>query len=132
MTTTQLSSPASLELLKAIDQLETSELRPFVSQVLARAARRLAPHVGERESELLEEINRSRSPETERRFRELIAARQAETLSSAEMEELIDLTEEAEAVQAERTKRLLALAKLRGVSLPEIMAELDIEPLAVE
>ena len=87
MSTLHTSRPSPRDLLKAIDQLDTSDLQPFVSQVLAQTARRLAPHVDGRESELLERVNQGRPPETEKRYRELIAARQAEALSAGEMEE---------------------------------------------
>ena len=125
-------SRGTIFLLKAIDQLDTAELRPFVSQVLARTARRLAPHLEGRESELLGRINKGRLPDTERRYRQLISARHAEALSAAEMEELLGLTEQAERYQAERMKDLLALAQLRGVPVTDLMTELGIEPLPVE
>lgn len=127
-----MESPTTEELLNAVDRLETSELRPFVSQVLARVARRLAPHLDGRESELLEKINQGLPHEAEKRYRELIAARQAETLTSAEMEELMSLTHRAEVIQAERVRHLADLAELRGVSLTKLMAELGIRPLPVE
>lgn len=78
MTTVAVERPSPEVLLRAIDQLDTSELRPFVSQVLARTARRLAPHLEPQESELMEKINRRLAPEYEKRYCELIAARQAE------------------------------------------------------
>lgn len=132
MSTLHVESPTTEELLNAVDRLETSELRPFVSQVLARVARRLAPHLDRRESDLLEKINQGLPHEAEKRYRELIAARQAETLTSAEMEELMSLTDRAEKIQAERVRYLADLAQLRGVSLTELMAELGIRPLPVE
>ncbi|MCP3962125.1 MAG: STAS/SEC14 domain-containing protein [bacterium] len=132
MSTLHTARPTPQDLLKAIDQLDTSELRPFVSQVLTRTARRLAPHLEGRESELLERINKGRSPDTERRYRELIATRRNEALGAAEMEELRGLTEQAENRQAERMRDLLALAQLRGVPVTDLMTELGIEPLPVE
>ncbi len=120
------------ELLIAIDHLDVTELRPFVSSVLARTARRLAPHLEARESELLEQINRSLPPQAEERYRQLITIRQAEALTPAELEELLSLTEQDETLQAERAKYLADLAKMRGVPLSRLMTELGIEPIPVE
>ena len=128
----QTASLSPEELLKAVDKLETPELRSFVTEVLARMARRLAPHLDRQESELLEKINQSLPPEAEKRYRELIAARQSESLSPSELAELIKLTERAETIQSERIRHLADLAQLRGVSLPNLMEELGIRPLPVE
>ena len=132
MPTPHVEHPSPDELLKAIDHLDKAELRPFISQVLARTARRLAPHLERRESELLERINRALPPETEERYRQLIATRQAKELTPAELEELLNLTDRAERLQAERIRHLADLAQLRGVSLTGLMEELGIEPLPVE
>lgn len=132
MGTVSTRSPSPEELLTAIDQLDVAELRPFVSQVLARTARRLAPHLERRESELIDKINRALPPEAEQRYRELIAARQAETLSPAELEELVALTDRAERLQVERLKHLVDLSRIRGVPLTDLMHELGIKPLPVE
>lgn len=132
MSTAHTGNPSAEELLRAVDRLDTSELRSFVSQVLARVARRLAPHLDRQESELLEKINEGLPLEDERRFRELIAARQAENLTAAEMDELMKLADQAEKNQAERLRHLADLAQLRGESLTELMTELGIRPLPVE
>jgi hypothetical protein len=80
----------------------------------------------------LEKINEGLPAESEGRYRELIAARQAETLTSTEIEELQSLTGKAEALQAERLKHLVALAQLRDVPLTELMTGLGIRPRPVE
>lgn len=120
------------ELLRAIDHLDVAELRPFLSSVLARTARRLAPHLEARESELLEQINRTLPSQAEERYQELIKIRQAEALTPAELEELLSLTEQDEALQAERAKHLADLARVREVPLSDLMTELGIEPISVE
>ncbi len=120
------------ELLRAVDRLDKSQLRPLVAQILYRTARRLAPVLEQRESELLEAINRGLPAELEARYRELIAERQAETLTSSALEELRSLTDQAEKLQAERMAHLVSLAQLRGVPLTDLMTELGIEPSPVE
>ncbi len=120
------------QLLREVDRLDESQLRSFVAEILYRTAQRLAPVLDRRESELLEEINRGLPPESETRYRELIAERQAETLTAAGLEELKSLTDQAEKLQAERMAHLVSLAQLRGVSLTDLMTELGIEPSPVE
>lgn len=133
MTTLQRQRPISPDqLLAAIDQLDTSELRPFVSRVVARAARRIAPSLPAEESELLQKINRGLPADLDQRYRELVAKRRSDTLSPSEHKELLSLTDDVEKWQAERVGHLVKLAELRGVSLPDLMDDLGIEPPPVE
>lgn len=133
MTTVQRQRPFSTEqLLAAIDQLDTSELRPFVSRVVARAARRIAPSLPPEESELLQKINRGLPADLDERYRQLVAKRRTETLSHSEHEELLSLTDDVEKWQAERVAHMVRLADLRGVSLTDLMDDLGIEPPPVE
>ncbi len=132
MSTAQSQALSPDELLRAVDRLDKSQLRPLVAQILYRTARRLAPVLERRESELLEAINRCLPAESEKRYRQLIAERQAETLSPAALEELKRLTDQAEELQAERMAHLVSLAQLRGVSLTDLMTELGIEPSPIE
>ncbi len=132
MSTAQSQTLSPDELLRAVDRLDESQLRPLVTQILCRTARRLAPVLDRRESELLEAINQGLPTESEKRYRELIAERQAETLSPAALEELKSLTDQAEKLQAERMAHLVNLAQLRGVPLTDLMTELGIEPSPIE
>ena len=132
MSTAHSQALSADELLRAVDRLDKSQLRPFVAQILYRTARRLAPHLERREGELLEAINRGLPAESEERYRELIAARQAETLTPTALEDLKCLTDQAERIQAERMAHLVELAQLRGVLLTDLMTELGIEPSPVE
>lgn len=127
-----MSSATSQQLLQAIDQIEISELRPLVSEILARASQRLAPSLPDGESALLQRINRGLPSVIEQRYRELDARRRADRLGAADREELLRLIEQIEAVQAERLADLIALAELRGTSLPKLMDDLGLEPPPVE
>ncbi len=84
------------------------------------------------EAELLERIKRGLPGETEQRYRQLIAERQAEVLTPVALEELKSLTDQAEKLQVERTEHLVELAELRGVPLTDLMTELGIEPSPIE
>ena len=65
-------------------------------------------------------------PDAQRRYWELIDKRRAETLSSKEYDELLELSDKSEELNAERIKALAELAQFRGVSLPEVMDQLGI------
>lgn len=78
------------------------------------------------EARLLLKINEGLPESTWHRYRELVARRQAETLTSDEHEELIALSDHIEEVHARRLGYLAELAGLRGVSLESLIEELGI------
>ena len=114
------------ELFKAVEQLSPPDFSQFLSQVLALRARREAPSLSASESQLLLRINQGLPDELRRRHGELIAKRQAETLGEEELGELLRLTDEVEALAANRMDALAALARSRAVSLGTLMADLGI------
>ncbi len=131
-TSSQSISLSPEHLLAAADQLDPADLRPFVSQVVARAARRLAPSVSESETVHLQKINRGLRAGVDRRYRELVAKRRAETLRPNEHTELLELKEDVEKWQAEQIQHLIDFARIRGTSLSELKDELGIEAPPVE
>ena len=114
------------ELLRAVGQLNQEDLEQFVSQVIALRAKRLAPSLSRAESELLLGINEGVPHDVQMRFNELIAKRQAETLTPDEYEELLKLTQEVENSEVRRVENLAELAGLRGTSLTAVMENLGI------
>jgi CBS domain containing-hemolysin-like protein len=133
MLSVQVRSQVSLEeLLKGVAQLEARELEHFVARVLAIRAQRLAPSLIKEEAELLERIGHGLSPADQERYRELMAKRQAETLSPEEHAELLEWTGRIEQADAERVRALSSLAQLRGVSVEEVMTDLGIRTPAYE
>ena len=119
----QLSSE---ELLKAVEQLSLPDLERFVSQIIALQAQRRATSLPQAEAELLLKINQGISSDTQKYFDELIAKRQAETLTPDEHKELLHLTEEIEKLQAQRIEYLVELARIRRISITELMKNLGI------
>jgi hypothetical protein len=81
-----------------------------------------------RESQLLQDINLGLSQETWQRYHALAGKRSAETLSPAEHDELLALTHLIEEANARRLGHLLELARLRGVTLDEVVRDLGISP----
>jgi hypothetical protein len=118
------------QLLKAVEQLPPQELEAFVTQVLRLRAQREAPSLPVSESELLLKINQGIPSGLQNRFNELIAKRQALTLTEAEHAELIQLSDQIEQLDAERIAPLAELARLRNQSLTEVMQDLGIQPPA--
>jgi hypothetical protein len=114
-------------LLEAVDQLDQTALEAFVQEVLALRAKRRAPSLPEVESELLERINRGVPSDLQARYDSLIAKRRAESLTSGEYEELQHLTDQVEGLNVERVAALVELARLRQVSIDELLAQLGIQ-----
>jgi hypothetical protein len=118
---------SSQELLKAVEQLSLTDLEQFVSQVLLLQAQRKANSLPQAEAELLQKINQGIPSDTQKNYDELIAQRQAETLTPEEHSELLRLTEQIEKLQAQRLESLAELARLRKTSLTALMENLGIQ-----
>jgi hypothetical protein len=114
------------QLLRAVERLPPQDLEAFVAQVIALRAQRSAPHLSPEETALLRHINASLAPDLQRHFDELIAKRQAETISPNELQELVQLTEQIEEQDAQRLAALGDLARLRKMTIPALMDLLGI------
>jgi histidine kinase/DNA gyrase B/HSP90-like ATPase len=101
--------------------LSLSELERVFDHVLVLQAERKAPHLSPSESRLLVRINQGLPPDLRERLILLKAKREDESITDAEYEELTSLSDRAEELHAERMTAMAELAKLRGVSLPELM-----------
>lgn len=127
MSTVQIQAQLTTdELLKAVQQLNLNELNRFTSQVISLRAQRQAPSLPHKETTLLQKINRGLPEKLQWRYHELIAKRQAEALTAKEYEELLDMTDQVENLEAERVQYLGELAKLRKISLSDLMQQLNI------
>jgi hypothetical protein len=115
-------------LVQAVEQLQGAELRQFTAQVLALNAKRMAPNVTQEEAVLLLQINNPLPPDFQRRFDELIMKRDAEMLDNEQYAELLRLTQQVEAFDVARLEALAKLASLRGVTLSELMRQLEMRP----
>ncbi|HEY85387.1 MAG TPA: STAS/SEC14 domain-containing protein [Chloroflexi bacterium] len=114
------------ELLNAVEQLNLPDLEQLMSQVITLQARRKAPSLSKNESELLLKINQGLPLNIQKRFDELVAKRQAETLTPDEHQELLSLTDRIEKSDAMRVEYMAKLANFRGISLSALMKDLDI------
>jgi hypothetical protein len=117
------------QLLHAALQLPRSELDQFVTRLLVLRIQHDTPRLTQDEAELLLKINEDLPLAVQQRLDELISKRQTQSLTPAEHQELIHLTEQSEKVNADRMQHLLGLAALRNVSLDEVMRQLGIHPV---
>jgi len=115
------------ELVKAAEQLPQNDLEILTAQVLSLKAKRSAPDLPENEAELLKKINQGLPDNLQKRYQDLIANKQTETLTESEHAELLDLTHQAELHEAERLKYLTELARIRETSLTELLDHLGIQ-----
>lgn len=115
------------QLLDAIGQLDAMEL-----EKVARHVARLRTHkkvgISVPEAELLKMARRRLPREFLRRYRELIARRQAAALTEGEYKELLQMGEEAEAFNVQRMTALAELAQQRQTDLDTLMRDLGIKP----
>jgi hypothetical protein len=79
------------------------------------------------EADLLLKINEGLPAPRRQRYSELIARRQAETLTDSEYDELLQLTQQVEAYQTRRVGYLAELAQLRKVPLATLADSLGIQ-----
>ena len=129
MPTVQLEAHlSSNKLLEAVEQLSISELADFVNDVMALRARRIAPNLPRRESELLQKINEGVPDSIQTRFDELRHLQEEDKLTETSHAELMRLIEQIENIDAQRIQYLAELAQLRQMTVRDLMAELGIKP----
>ncbi|OQY53974.1 MAG: STAS/SEC14 domain-containing protein [Candidatus Parabeggiatoa sp. nov. 2] len=122
MPTLQIQAQLSFnDLLRAVEQLKTSELKKWVSQVITIQAQRRATQLSHHESQRLLKINQPIKHHIQTQYEALIAKRQAETLTPDEYQELLLMTEQIERLEAQRIESLAELAQIRQISLTELM-----------
>ena len=126
MSTIQIQTSVE-QLLDAVAQLPPDELASLTEKIVALRASHAAPHLEQDEASLLLQINRDIPSDIRHRYNELISKRQAETLSDTEHNELIKLTDQVEQRETERVTALAALARLRHISLTDLMTTLGIQ-----
>jgi delta 1-pyrroline-5-carboxylate dehydrogenase len=117
------------ELLKAALQLPQVELEQFVRRLFSLKARERTSVLSEREAELLDQIYQKLPDDTQQRLNELIKKRQAYTITPDELQELIELTDQAEAFDVARVELISELAHLRNVPLAQLIQQLGLKPV---
>lgn len=104
----------------------------YVSEALAALLPFPAAPASMTERELVEEINRGFPEPFWERFRALVRLRQAGTMTDAEQQEAIRMSDRTEARSAERLRYLIELSVRRGRSVDQLMTEMGIRPVRVD
>lgn len=116
-------------LLNAVVQMPAKEFESFFEKARKLRQKPNGSRWTKREIELIKKLNDLvLSPEKQSRFNTLVKKRRAEKITEAELEELIALTEESEALNVKRIEIIARLANAKNKTLPEIMDELEIRP----
>lgn len=134
MTTIQVQSQLPFEqLLESLEQLNAAELAQLTEQAAQLHARRKSAHLPKAEAQILERLSRDvPSPSVRQRCAELTQRARRAEITSPEQDELNALVDQIELLNAERIELLIELARLRNVSLRDLMADLEIGPLSFE
>jgi hypothetical protein len=117
------------QLLHTALRMRRPELERFVARLFALKAREETPNLSKAETRLLLKINQDLPAITRQRLNELIDKRQAHVITPTELEELMQLTEQAEEFGVKRLKYLIDLAALRHIPLNELMEQLGLKPV---
>ena len=115
-------------LFHEVERLDTHSLDVFIDSLISLRVRRDVPKQQKDEALLLAKINKSLPLKQVERFRFLNAKRLEKQLTTEENEELLSLLEKTEKLNANRIKHLATLARLRNVSIRELMKQLNIRP----
>ena len=131
--TIELPSNIEQQLLKGATQKGIS-LENYLVQLLSSATKAQKKQDKDKplsETELLQKINLGITlTEAEwLTYRRLVALRKAELLTEIEHKKLIHLSKKIEEANTERLIYLVALSKLRNVTLDKVMADLGLFPV---
>ena len=113
------------DFVQAAEQLQNSDLENLARRLLQMHARRQAPNLPLRESELLQAIAHTAKFEGQARYLSLTKEMEFRTLTQDELDELHALIGLSEAKTADRLASLLELSQLRRVSLAVLMKQLQ-------
>ncbi len=99
-----------------------------IKQALQEPVQTKVPRLSKKETELFLIINQSLPAEQQQRIEALTEKMEFESITDAEQAELLRLTDAMESGQVKRLRAVAELAKVRNVSLGEMMRQLGLEP----
>ena len=107
-------------------RLDTPSLDAFIAHIISLRVRRESSDRQIEEALLLKKINKSLSVQQIERFRFLKDKQTDENITEPEYTELLLLLEKIEKLNVGRLKHLTTLARLRNISVRELMSQLGI------
>jgi hypothetical protein len=115
------------DILKGVSQLETTDLEYFLAEISQMLAQRKINHLPERETDLLQKIHHNIPLDVRLRHRLLSKKLDEEAITNEEYSELKSVVTRIEKADVERLQALIELAQLRGISLDDLVEQLDLE-----
>jgi hypothetical protein len=119
------------QLIQTVEQLDASELEQLIAQAIRVQTKRKTLSLPKDQSLLLQQITQCIPNQLQERYDLLIGKRQDNALTDEEYQELINLGEHIEAIDVKRLENLTKLAKLRQISLNELIQEFQLQPQAL-
>lgn len=118
-------------LLQGVEQMPLNELEYFVQEINALITRKKANDKTYQERALLTKINKSILPKKQiDRYTSLHQKLESDTLTESEHTEFMDLVAQDEQLRNQRVKYMIELAQLRNITLPKLMQNLGLNPIA--
>jgi hypothetical protein len=109
-----------------LEGLDKRSLDTFIDNILSLRVRRELSDRQIQESQLLLKINKSLSLKESERYQLLNQKRFDEKISPEEYVELVKIVEKIEKLNVSRLKYLISLARLRNVSVRDLMIQLNL------
>ena len=116
------------KIYQSLSILNVIELDQVMQEVVILRRKKLPTVLSQNETELLRKINAGAPSVIQKRYSFLVKKRNSETLNDIELPELLELTAYMENLGVKRLEYLLELAKLRNLSLDEIVEQLQLKP----
>jgi hypothetical protein len=118
------------ELLEGVQKLSAEDFDLFFKKITKLRSEKEFDGLDAREAKLLRQIKAELPRDLAQRYALLIAKRDIRTLTDAEYEELLELTEKVEEHQTIRLRHIASLAELKGLSLSETVSLYKLRPKA--
>jgi len=115
-------------IFQTLSSLSLSDLDQVMKQVIGLRKQKLPGVLSQAEADLLKKINTPIPLEIQQRYNYLIDLRKQEKLTDDEYQELLELTTFTENLNVKRLENLLQLAKLRNISLDDLIEQLELKP----
>ena len=115
-------------IFQTLSSLNLSDLDQVMKQVIGLRKQKLPGVLSQVEADLLKRINTPPPFEIQQRYNYLIDLRKQEKLTDDEYQELLELTTFTENLNVKRLENLLQLAKLRNISLDDLIEQLELKP----
>ena len=115
------------DLVQGISRLNSDELTTFFERLNQKNGGQKPLSIFAEEAILLKKIKAIIPASVIRRFKELKTKQQYNTLSEKEKEEILLITDFIEDKSAERIELLVSLAKIRQISLPDLVKQINLK-----